>query len=178
MIAIISGTNRKGSNTLKMAKIVEAYLEKNDTTVSLIDLSTLPKGIFEPESYDTQPKEIEPLQTKILAAKGIITVVPEYNGSFPGALKYFIDLLKFPESLNGKPCAFVGVAAGMAGAARSVNHLQAIYQYRNAFLFNQFVLFPRVNDKLSVDGTEVDDPFLKGLLEKMLKDFPKFCSRF
>ncbi|RLE20696.1 MAG: NADPH-dependent oxidoreductase, partial [Acidobacteria bacterium] len=31
------------------------------------------------------------MQEAILETDGILTIVPEYNGSYPGALKYFID---------------------------------------------------------------------------------------
>ena len=39
----------------------------------------------------------------VLQAEGLIVVTPEYNGSLPGVLKYFIDMLKFPESFEQRP---------------------------------------------------------------------------
>jgi len=77
-------------------------------------------------------------------ADGIVTVVPEYNGSFPGVLKYFIDMLRFPESLYGIPAAFVGIAAGEWGALRAVEQMEMVFQYRHAHLFGRRV-FIRVS---------------------------------
>jgi len=57
---------------------------------------------------------------EVLMAAGLHVVLPEYNGSYPGVLKYFIDMLKFPESFENKPAAFVGVANGQWGALRAV----------------------------------------------------------
>ena len=57
-----------------------------------------------------------PEQQRVLDAAGLHIITPEYNGSFPGVLKYFIDMLKFPESFVEKPVAFTGEAAGLWGA--------------------------------------------------------------
>ena len=72
------------------------------------------------------------IQNRVLDAAGLHVVTPEYNGSFPGVLKYFIDMLKFPESFDRKPVAFLGEAAGTWGGLRSVEQLQMIFGYRNA----------------------------------------------
>ena len=54
-------------------------------------------------------------------------VAPEYNGSIPGALKYFIDLLPFPEAFEDRPVAFVGIASGRVGRfAYGIEHLQHV----------------------------------------------------
>ena len=63
-----------------------------------------------------------------------MVVVPEYNGSFPGILKYFIDLLPFPESFDCRPVSYVGVSAGQWGALRAVEQLQLVFGYRNAYV--------------------------------------------
>jgi len=100
MITVISGTNRPGSNTLKITKISASFLESLGNKVQLCDLLTLPKNIFSPENYGNPPEDFKPFQEMILNTDGIVMVTPEYNGSFPGALKYFVDLLKSPEELK------------------------------------------------------------------------------
>ena len=84
-------------------------------------------------------------------------VVPEYNGSMPGVLKYFIDLLPFPESFDGRPVAFTGVAAGMFGALRPVEQLQQVFGYRNAYLFPNRVFVMGVHEVLTDDGKIMDE---------------------
>ncbi len=135
MITLLSGTNRPSSNTLKVAGLANAVLEEEGHEVSLIDLSQLPLEIFSAESYAEKPEAFDPFQQAILNSNGILTVVPEYNGSFPGVLKYFIDMLRFPESLYEIPAGFIGISSGRWGGLRAVEHLEMIFQYRHAHLF-------------------------------------------
>ena len=83
--------------------------------------------------------------------------MPEYNGGAPGVLKYFIDLLPFPESFEGRPVAFTGVAAGMFGALRPVEQLQQIFGYRNAYIYPNRVFIAGVHEVLTEDGKLTDE---------------------
>ena len=73
----------------------------------------MPLSLFSPDAYSEKPQEFEEYSQNVLDADGLVIVVPEYNGSYPGALKLFIDMLKFPESFENKPVAFIGIAAGI-----------------------------------------------------------------
>ena len=126
MITVISGTNRPGSNTRKIAVLIQEMFEGNGEKVSLLDLTGLPSEIFADSSYASKPSSFAAFQDQILETDGLLTVVPEYNGSFPGVLKYFIDMLSFPESLYEKPAAFVGISSGRWGAVRAVEHLEMV----------------------------------------------------
>ncbi len=151
-ILIISGTNRPDSNTRKIVtQISEIYQELGDPA-HILDLADLPPEIFSPESYGNKPDAFAPISKAVIEARGLHIVTPEYNGSVPGILKYFIDMLKFPESFERKPVAFTGLAAGMWGALRPVEQLQAIFAYRNAHLYPERVFMPLINDHLSDAG--------------------------
>src|SRR5258707_14635311 len=102
-ILIISGTNRPNSNALKVARVLEAHYARAGAMVDLLNLEHLSKELFDPSIYTTKPPAMVELQARVLAAAGLHVVTPEYNGSFPGVLKYFIDLLKYPESLEHRP---------------------------------------------------------------------------
>ena len=177
MYAVISGTNRPGSNTRKVASAVRSCLQEavGDEAVRLVDLQQLPAEIYDPASYATKPDAFAPFQETIESAAGIVTVVPEYNGSFPGALKYFIDMLRFPDSMHGVPVAFVGVAAGRWGAIRAVEQLQMVYQYRLAKLFPQRVFIPTVHEVVNDEG--VSDDEIAGRLKTTMVDFAAFAQR-
>lgn len=177
MITLISGTDRKNSNTLKVSLIVKRLIEEQNEKVQLIDLALLPEGLFSPKHYGAPPAWFADYQKMIIDTDGILTVVPEYNGSFPGALKYFIDLLKFPESLFRKPAAFIGLSAGQFAGVRAVEQLEMIFNYREANLFGQRVFMPKILDKLSKDEKEIVDPFIKDLLPKMISGFLSFSQK-
>ncbi len=177
MITIISGTDRANSNTLKIAKIAEGILQKSGAKTTMIDLAQLPPNMFRPENYGAKAAEFAPYQKLILETTGILNVVPEYNGSYPGAVKYFIDLLKFPESLHRKPAGFIGLAAGIFAGVRAVEHLEMVYSYREANLFGQRVFIPKVREKISADGKEITDKFISDMMTAMLNNFMTFVKK-
>jgi len=164
MIVIISGTNRPGSNTRKVAAQVEFIYASLGVKTLLLDLAALPAEIFSPASYAAKPAALAAFTGPILAADGLVVVTPEYNGGMPGVLKYFIDMLPFPESFEHRPVCFIGLAAGMWGALRPVEQLQAIFGYRNACLSPERVFMPGINQSLDADGR-----FTNPDLEKRLK---------
>jgi NAD(P)H-dependent FMN reductase len=143
MITVISGTNRPNSKTRKIAVLVQEMLTEEGEEVALIDLANLPAEIFADSSYASKPESFEAFQNAVFESDGLLTVVPEYNGSFPGVLKYFIDMLRFPESLYETPAAFVGISSGRWGGLRAVEHLEMVFQYRHAHLFGRRCFIPR-----------------------------------
>lgn len=153
-IALISGTNRPASRTLELTNHLTEIYRELGAEPHLLDLTALPLEIFLPSVYETKPENFQPWVEKILTADGLLIVVPEYNGSFPGILKYFIDLLPFPESFEDRPVCFIGLASGTWGALRAVEHLQGIFGYRNSHIYPKRVFLPRVHDALPEGALE------------------------
>jgi NAD(P)H-dependent FMN reductase len=94
----------------------------------------------------------------------------------PGVLKYFIDMLKFPESFERRPVCFVGIAAGMWGALRPVEQLQMIFGYRNAFIYPERVFMPGIGKLLSPKG-EITDADLLERLRSQQRGFVDFVRK-
>jgi chromate reductase len=164
-VLIIAGTNRPGSNALKIAKVLRGHYEREKANAEIFSLADLPKAVFDGAAYAVKPPEMVEIQQRVLRAKGLHVVTPEYNGSFPGVLKYFVDMLKFPESFERKPVAFVGASAGIWGGLRAVEQLQHIFGYRNAFAYPERVFIPSVGAALDADGrvtdADVDKRFIR-----------------
>lgn len=177
MIEVIAGTNRPGSNTLKVARIIAEHYRAAGVAVQILDLQAMPPEIFNPSSYGEKPASFAAISDRILRAEGLHVVTPEYNGSFPGVLKYFIDMLKFPESFEHRCVAFTGHGAGMWGAFRAVEQLQMIFGYRNAYILPERVWMPGIGKLLSPDGSKITDPTVAGLLENQTKLFAEFVKR-
>jgi NAD(P)H-dependent FMN reductase len=176
-ILIISGTNRPNSNTMKIARAVERHYQAVGAPAELYSLTDLPPEVFSPEVYSSKPAAFQLVQQRVLGAAGLHVVTPEYNGSFAGVLKYFIDLLKTPESFEHKPVAFVGVAAGEWGGLRSVEQLQLIFGYRHAHVYPNRVFVPGVVSKLGPDGL-LTDRSLDERLARQAAGFAKFSCAF
>ena len=176
MMTLLIGTNRPGSNTRKVGAQLEGLYRELGIPVEVIDLAKLPLEVFLPGAYAEKPAAFAPFSDAVLRAHGLHVVTPEYNGSVPGVLKYFIDLLKFPESFERRPVCFTGVAAGMWGALRPVEQLQAIFGYRNAYLYPERVFIPRIHDQLDEAG-RLKDAELVGRLEAQARGFAEFVER-
>ena len=175
MICLVSGTFRPNSQTLRVTKILEKLYRAQGVPTQILDLQDLPQEIFRPDAYETKPESFEPFSNAILKADGLVIVTPEYNGGFPGILKHFIDLLKFPESFDKKPVAFVGVAAGMWGALRPVEQLEAVFKYRNALTFGERIFLPRVETQVTPDGN-FTQALTAQLVDSQVKGFIRFVE--
>jgi chromate reductase len=175
MITIVVGTNRPGSNSRKIARHLEDIYTELQVPRRLLDLAQLPPEIFSPASYAEKPSSFQPFSDGVLESSGLHVVVPEYNGSVPGVLKYFIDMLKFPESFERRPVCFTGLAAGIWGALRPVEQLQAIFGYRNAYLYPERVFLPQINHLLDANG-RLKDAELLGRLKKQAAGFTAFVE--
>jgi len=128
-IVIISGTNRPNSNTLKVSKIYKKIADELGAEAILFDFQQLPHDIAFTESFGNRSKAYDDLLNECIRPyQKFIIVMPEYNGSFPGILKTFLDSLH-PRDWNNKKVCLVGVADGRAGNLRGMEHLTGILHY-------------------------------------------------
>jgi NAD(P)H-dependent FMN reductase len=176
VLTLIVGTNRPDANSRKVAAVVNGLYKGLGVPPHVLDLANLPPEIFSPSSYEEKPPSFKPFSDAVVNADGLIVVSPEYNGGMPGILKYFIDMLKFPESFERRPVCFVGVAAGMWGALRPIEQLELIFGYRNAYLYPERVFLPRI-DSLLTDGGTFKDAELVERLKTQAVGFIDFVER-
>ena len=175
MMTLIIGTNRPGSNTRHVARHVEEIYAALKLPLHVLDLADMPQEIFLPTSYAEKPKSFHPFAEAVLKSSGLVIVTPEYNGSLPGVLKYFIDMLKFPESFEKRPVCFVGLSAGIWGALRPVEQLQAIFAYRNAYIYPERVFLPHIKNHLDDQG-RLNNPELLDRLRSQAEGFVTFVE--
>ncbi len=176
MITLLVGTNRPGSSTRLVARQIEELYGDLQHTVRVLDLAQLPAEAFAPAAYAEKPAGFAPFADAVLHSSGLHVVTPEYNGSMPGVLKYFIDLLKFPESFERRPVCFTGLAAGTWGALRPVEQLQQVFSYRNAHIYPERVFIPGIGGQLGADG-RLKDEELVSRLRKQAAGFLEFTRK-
>jgi chromate reductase len=129
MITVISGTNRAGSRTFLFANYFHELLVRKGVDSQLLDLVDLPLEAFTPGMYSSKgiAPELKSIQERyVLGAQKLAIFVPEYNGSYPGVLKLFIDGIsvnEYPKNFKNKVVALIGVASGRAGNLRGMDHL-------------------------------------------------------
>lgn len=174
MIYILAGTNRPNSKSRLLADVVKNLYAKLGTDTEILDLAKIPMPTGEGVPYKG-PYE-ESLQTavnKINRASGLVIICPEYNGSYPGILKLFIDHWSYPESFEARPVCFIG-HGGRFGGVRPIEHLQQVFGYRNAYIFPNRVFIFNVWSEMkdSVQPSQATSD----LLATQAQDFTRFIS--
>lgn len=176
MLTLLIGTNRPNNNSLKVGRHIEEIYGDLKVPLRVLDLGKLPPEIFLPSSYLEKPKSFQPFAEGILQSSGVHVISPEYNGGIPGVLKYFIDMLKFPESFERRPVCFTGIAAGIWGALRPIEQLQGVFGYRNAFIYPERVFLAQIHSLLDENG-RLNNPELLERLRKQAAGFVDFVEK-
>ena len=176
MIEIIACTNRKGSNSRRVSELVLKKLTDAGEEAQILDLSEINWAELNENVYgeDNRPNSMKPLVDRIDNADGLYLVCPEYNGSYPGVVKTFIDYWSYPTSFEKRPVCFIGLG-GMFGALRPVEHLQQVFGYRNAFIFPERIFLQNIWAILDEDGT-IKNETTAALLDQQVKNFVKFID--
>lgn len=170
---IISGTNRPGSRSLQVAKIIQDLYREAGEETEIVDLQDMDLPGLIGHYGDTAPDVMKLAIEKINKSEGVIVVVPEYNGSFPGALKYFIDHWSYPHSFEWRPVCFVGLGWGFGGL-RPVEHLQSVFGYRNAFVYPDRVFL--IDAPKYVNDGKMENVGMFERLKNQAKGFSAFCK--
>jgi len=156
-IVVVCSTNRKGSLSRRLTHcIAEDYREQGAST-DLLDMAELSPEFLDPTAYKQPAPAVQGMVDRFLAADGVVFVVAEYNGSYPGALKLFIDMLPYPEGFDSRPCAFVGLSAGQFQGLRAVEHLQQVAGYRMAHLYPRRCFIGNSYHQFDEDGRLADE---------------------
>ncbi|MCI0920488.1 NADPH-dependent FMN reductase [Sphingobacterium rhinopitheci] len=167
MNLIISGTNRLGSNSLKVAKYYQQELVKQGENWDLLSLTELPPDILCTDLYGKRSANFAPIQAKISASKKIIFIIPEYNGSYPGVLKTFVDACTFPSSFHHKKAILVGISSGKYGNIRGIDHFTGVCNYMRMHVLPLKLHIPIIQDELDENNDFYNPNTLKFIHEQI-----------
>jgi len=131
MIKIIVGTNRKNSVSKTIAELYQEILKSKGTESEILELEDLPSDFIDTALYENngQNEAYNAFHDRIEEGKKFVFIVPEYNGSFPGILKTFIDGMNYPNTFKNKKAALVGLSSGIGGGGIALSHLTDIFHY-------------------------------------------------
>jgi len=167
MNLIISGTNRERSNSLKIAKYYQRALEKKGGEWDLLSLADLPPDIISSDLYGKRSAAFQSIQERVSEVRTFVFVIPEYNGSFPGVLKTFVDACAFPGSFLHKKAALVGVSIGKYGNIRGVDHFTSVCNYLRMHVLPLKIHIANVRDELDKNGELMDEQTKRFVLEQV-----------
>ena len=178
MICIICGTNRKNSATQVFAKHYFDVMKTKSVEVQFFSLDELPLDTFNHEMYTASgmSAELKVIQEKfIYPATKFVLVLPEYNGTYPGVLKLFIDAISVRENarnFKGKKVALVGVSDGRAGNLRGMDQVSDFMNYLGAVIMPNRLPFSQVGKLMQ--GRELVDADSIQLIEKHITEIINF----
>ncbi|MFJ5075745.1 NADPH-dependent FMN reductase [Streptomyces sp. NPDC088553] len=166
-LALVVASDREG----RFAPVVTDWFrsrlaEREDFTVTVVDLAEidLPTSL----SYDPSPAvrtELAKVTPVLEAADAFVVVTPEYNHSFPAALKNLID--RHYTEWQVKPVGFVSYG-GMSGGLRAVEQLRQVYAEMHAVTVRDTVSFHHAHGLFDEDGRHKDPAAAEGAAKALL----------
>ena len=168
MYLIISGTNRLGSNTLKVAKEYQRLLKERSIEAVLLSLEGL--------NLLTRDADFEKIENELIVpTDNYIFISPEYNGSFPGALKMLFDTGKTHAVWWHKKALLTGVSTGRAGNLRGMDHLASVLNYVKVMVHHNRLPISSVDKLIDEEGHFTDENTLDAI-NQQLDEFIKWTS--
>jgi len=154
LITLLAGTNRPQSRARRIANFYAAMLTGMGAESQILDLAELPVDFVSTALYANAGKHegFNRLAHLLNAGNKLVIITPEYNGSFPGVLKAFIDGLPYPGGIRGKKAALVGLSNGGQGGMLAMTHLTDILMYLGTTVLPQRVRLPFIDQDLSPEG--------------------------
>ena len=112
----------------------------------------------------------------MISASKFIYLTSEYNGSFPGVVKLFLDacsIRDLKDTFEGKKAALVGIASGRAGNLRGMDHLSDILNHLGTVVFPNKLPISSIWKLLNEDKDLIDEETMQ-VIENQIDKFLKF----
>ncbi len=162
-IALIIGCVRIGRQTPKTAHYVASKLrEKDGVEVEVLDLLEYNFPVMEERLgiHPNPPARLAEFGQKLNDADAIVIVSPEYNGSYPGALKNVLDY--FGKEFKRKPIGIVTDSSGDFAGISASYQLQLFATRMGGIPSPVKLMVGQVQDAFQEDGSPVNDRVVKG----------------
>jgi chromate reductase len=169
LTTIISATNRPDSSTYKLAQYYQKKLKEKRLEAGILSLTRLPANIIESDLYGKRSAEFKPIQDIVTQTEKFLFIIPEYNGSFPGVLKVFMDACSFPESFYEKKAALTGLSSGKYGNIRGIDHFTGVCHYMHLQVMPLKIHIGSINKEFDPDNNLFQNDTLKFTEEQMDK---------
>ncbi len=161
MITIVSSTNRSGSKSLAVANIYHSILKAKNAEAQVLSLTALPRDFAFADLYGQRSEEMQSIVSQYVEQSDkFIFIIPEYNGSFPGVLKTFLDGIH-PKFFKDKKAAIIGLSDGRAGNLRGQDHLTGILHYLKMHVHYNKPKLSLIDSLLDANDQLVDEHTVK-----------------
>ncbi len=175
-IGVIYGAVREGRKSYRAAQALIHALEKQpEVEAHLMDIREYGLPVMENRLKDlaNPPQILLDISQKIKDMDGLVFMTPEYNNSYSGALKNFIDYFTFEWAK--KPIGISCVSSGKMGGVRAAGHLQMLILGINAFPMPYQWLVPLIEQNIDDRGTILLEALEKSL-DRFVQELIAFVS--
>lgn len=174
MITIFHATARPNSNSRKIAEFYRDLLNKQGIPHQFFTLEDVESEVFNHTFHNEKSTQQLQIENEILAPTSkFIFIVPEYNGSFPGMFKGFIDASDVKKCFHNKKACLVGVAEGRAGNLRGMEHLTNIFNHMKMHVLHFKIPISQVHLHLDENGILQNQEYIR-LIETQLALYLEF----
>lgn len=173
MITIICATHRPRNMTLKVVEKYSELLNELGAASTIMSMDELSRDFLNADTFGKRTEHLTGLmEEKLNGSTHVVVISPEYNGSYPGVFKAFLDALD-GGFWKGRKIALVGVATGRAGNLRGMDHLTDVFHHLRAEVFSNKLPISRLDTLVGEDGQLTDSATID-MLRDQAKDFLKF----
>lgn len=170
---LICATNRPENKTLGVLHTYKKLLQKHNIEVNVMEMQNLPPDFIVNDSYGKRSEAVEKMISEHLRGiNKLVIIAPEYNGSFPGIFKTFIDAVH-PKEFYGKKAALVGVASGRAGNLRGLDHLTDVFHHLQIEVLSLKVPISKLNELID-ENHQIEDKETIDILNSQIERFISF----
>lgn len=172
-ITIICATHRPKNQTTAVVQFYANLLKEAGVEVTLFNMEELPGDFLVSDTFGKRTDITDALLAqKIIPADKLAIISPEYNGSYPGVFKAFLDGVE-PHIWWGKKVALVGVAAGRAGNLRGMDHLTDVLHHLRMEVFSLKVPISQLGNLINEEGV-IADVTTEEVLRQQIKGFLQY----
>lgn len=178
MITIVVGSNRKKNLSNVIGQIYKNRLEATyDGIVELINVEDMPSEVLASDMYTNINQWISDIDAEsIQPASKFVFILPEYNGTFPGVAKLFLDAvssINAEKSFHDKKAGLVGLSAGKFGNWLGLEHFGVVLNYLKVNVYQQKVSISNLYEHFD-DKSKFNDAKTFDYIDKQIEGFLKF----
>ncbi|CUX38357.1 conserved hypothetical protein [Agrobacterium deltaense Zutra 3/1] len=161
-IRIIFGSARNP----RFCDVIGKWLLERLEALPGLELAVIdPRELDLPQDHAPERAAVRELRQSLDGADAFIVVTPEYNRSYPGALKVLIDSAY--DEWGAKPVAFVSYG-GISGGLRAAEQLRPVFAELHAVTIRDVVSFANPWDRVDAAGQFDAGAPAAGALETMM----------
>ncbi|MDH5473732.1 MAG: NAD(P)H-dependent oxidoreductase [Gammaproteobacteria bacterium] len=180
-IAIISGSHRENSQSMKVAEHIKAVLENGICDDAWIfSLAANPLPLWDQGVWDGDAKWDEllpPLRKQLSSCDGFVVISPEWHGQVPAGLKNFF-LLFGRNELGHKPAMIVTVSSADGGAYPVAELRMSSYKNNRICYIPDHVILRNIEKVLNKNPDDNDasaDAYFKERIEWSLNILKQYA---